>query len=197
MWGRFGILRGRSWPSRRGKRPGRGATSAARSTGSRSRAFRSVRPVGSRSSRTACARTARRTRAARSSRSGSRLRSADRMTIRVAVDALGGDRAPEEIVAGAAAAASGDDRAGPLRPPGPRHARARAGRDRLRDRDGRVPRGRRPLQARLVARPRREGGRRRGGRPRSSPRGAPVRCSRRRSSTSGVSPGRSARRSLS
>lgn len=40
------------------------------------------------------------------------------MTIRVAVDALGGDRAPEEIVAGAAAAASGEIEPVLFGPPG-------------------------------------------------------------------------------
>ncbi len=62
----------RSWPSRSERRRSRGATSAARSTGSPSRASRSARPAGSRSARIACARTARRTRAGTSSRSGSR-----------------------------------------------------------------------------------------------------------------------------
>src|SRR5256886_11816781 len=50
-----------------------------------------------------CARRARRTAAARSSRSA---RSVRNPMARIAVDAMGGDRAPEEIVAGALEAAS-------------------------------------------------------------------------------------------
>src|SRR2546430_14234808 len=50
-----------------------------------------------------CARRARRTAAARSSRSARSVRNS---MARIAVDAMGGDRAPEEIVAGALEAAS-------------------------------------------------------------------------------------------
>ena len=89
------ILRSRSWPSRSERRRRRGATSAARSMGSRSRASSSARTAGSRSARIACARTARRTRAGTSSRSASRAPSRrPPMAVRVAVDALGGDRRP-------------------------------------------------------------------------------------------------------
>ena len=58
--------------------------------------------------RTASAPTARRTTAGTSSRFASTRRRYFLAVIRVAVDALGGDRAPDEIVAGAAAAASPD-----------------------------------------------------------------------------------------
>src|SRR6266536_501577 len=56
------------------------------------------------SGRTTSARTAGRTGAARSNRSAAKLRNA--LTARVAVDALGSDKGPEEIVAGALDAAS-------------------------------------------------------------------------------------------
>ena len=72
--GAVGILRSRSWPSRRGKRRAPGATSVAHSTGSPSRASRSARPASSRRGRIACARTARRTRAGTSSRFASTCR---------------------------------------------------------------------------------------------------------------------------
>ena len=64
------------WPSRSEKRPGRGATSAARSMESQHPGCRSARPAASRSSRTACARPARRIGAVKSSRSASRPPSA-------------------------------------------------------------------------------------------------------------------------
>src|SRR6478735_6612238 len=63
----------------------------------------SARRADSRRSRIACARTARRTRAATSNRSAPASRP---MTVRVAVDAMGGDRGPEEVVAGAVEAAA-------------------------------------------------------------------------------------------
>ena len=97
------IVRSRSWPSRSARRRGRGATSVAHSTGSPFPPSRSARPASSRSGRTASARAARRTRAGTSSRSASTLRRSTPHMVRVAVDALGGDRAPDEIVAGAAA----------------------------------------------------------------------------------------------
>ena len=56
---------------------------------------------------------------------------------RIAVDAMGGDRAPEEVVAGAARGAERHDRADPLRPARARHRRSRARRGARRDRDGR------------------------------------------------------------
>ena len=113
------IVLSRSWPSRRRKRRRQGATSAARRMRSHSARAGLPELPAAETRRTACARTARRTGAARSSRSASRLPSragpvrpdgpSDVDTpgmIRVAVDALGGDRAPDEIVAGAAAAAA-------------------------------------------------------------------------------------------
>src|SRR5581483_2797541 len=98
---RVAIVGGRSWPSRSGKPPSLAATSAARRTRSARRRSTSVRPAASRSVRIASARPAAPTGAARSSRSGSRRRSS---VTRIAVDAMGGDRGPSEIVAGAASA---------------------------------------------------------------------------------------------
>ena len=91
----------RSWPSRSERPPSRAATSAARSTPSPRRASRRARTAARRSSRTASARPARRIAVARSSRSGLPPRRRRAMTVRVAVDALGGDHAPDEVVAGA------------------------------------------------------------------------------------------------
>ena len=81
----------RSWPSPRKKPPRPVATSGARSTASTRRASTSARPAISPSARITSARPARRTRAARSSRSAPRL---PRALARIAVDAMGGDRAP-------------------------------------------------------------------------------------------------------
>src|SRR5690348_7998265 len=94
------------WPSRSGKPPSPVATSGERLTRSARRRSTSARRAASRSARTASARPAAPIRAARSSRSASRLRNLPGM-IRVAVDAMGGDRGPEAVVAGALAARSG------------------------------------------------------------------------------------------
>src|SRR6266508_413792 len=93
---------GRPWPSPRGRRRRHGATSGAPRTRSRRRVSTPVRSAARRSARTASARPAAPTRAARSSRSNSAPR---RDVARVAVDALGGDRAPGEVIAGAVDAA--------------------------------------------------------------------------------------------
>src|SRR5689334_20954576 len=98
-----------SWPSRRGRPRRPVATSAGQRTRSRRRASTFARSAGRRSARTASARRAAPTRAAKSSRSASKLRNLDPMT-RVAVDALGGDNAPGEVILGALdAAATGTD----------------------------------------------------------------------------------------
>ncbi len=101
------IVPGRSWPSRRGNSPSPAATSGARSTASRPRGSRSARTAARPSRRTGCARPARRTTVARSSLSARQPRNRV-VAVRIAVDALGGDRAPEEIVAGARDAQSAD-----------------------------------------------------------------------------------------
>src|ERR687892_22106 len=92
------------WPFRSERPPSRAATSGARTTRPPCRRSSSARSATGRSGLTTSARPAAPTRAARSSRSRARLRNG--MIVRVAVDAMGGDRAPEEIVAGALAAAS-------------------------------------------------------------------------------------------
>ena len=130
---------GRSWPSPSARPRSPAATSAARSTRSPRRASRRARTAARRSSRTAPARRARRTAGVRSGLCGRLLRRASAlfMAIRVAVDALGGDHGPHEIVEGAVTAAAdgivpvlygppqGSERTGR-----PRRSRARAGRGR-------------------------------------------------------------------
>ena len=98
-------LGSRSWPSPRGRRRSLAATSGGHSTRIEAPRVNTCPTAGSRSSRIASARRARRTGDARSSRSA---RPPPRSVSRfgVAVDALGGDRAPDEIVAGALDAAS-------------------------------------------------------------------------------------------
>ena len=65
---------------------------------------------------------------------------------------MGGDRAPDEIVAGALDAAADGIEIDPLRPRGHRNARPRAGRGDRRDRDAREARRGRAREAGLVAR---------------------------------------------
>ncbi len=139
---------------------------------------------GASSCRTRCAATAAGTAAARFSTSSERHGVSaddgpdDRVTPVIALDAMGGDRAPEEIVAGGLRAAAELDvdvlLVGPpdaiARAPARRHARP-PGRGARRDRshrDGRRAGGRGPHQEGLVARARRRGGQRRAGRTRWS-----------------------------
>ena len=99
-------IRDRSWPSRSERPPSRAATSAARSTPSPRRASRPASSAARRSSRIASARPARRIAVARSSRSGLPRRSG------TGHDGSRRGRRPrrrpraDEVVAGAAAAAS-------------------------------------------------------------------------------------------
>src|SRR6185437_12888626 len=65
-----------------------------------------ARSATSRCGRTTCAATAATTAAARSSRSGKKHRKASPMTVTVALDGMGGDDAPAEMVAGAKDAAA-------------------------------------------------------------------------------------------
>ena len=104
----------RSWPSRSGKPRSPAATSAARRTRSARRSVNvcpQLRAAEAAASRLPDLRHVQGPR----SRAAPHRRSRSCVTVRIAVDAMGGDRGPDEIVAGALEARADGDRADPLR----------------------------------------------------------------------------------
>ena len=136
---RLAILRARPWQFRRADRPRRAATSGGRRIGSKAPRVNELPRVPSAEAaapRVPDLQDVSRARGRAAPNAGS---VAWIVPIRVAVDAMGGDRGPEEIVAGAHRGSHRRDSARDLRAADPRHPGARARRCSGRDRDARKP----------------------------------------------------------